>query len=76
MNCKTLHGLQVSGKVTSKGTAAGSRTLPRHGLKASTSSLTVNSSMIRSTSMGMLNQVTDHYHTELQQIAIFELGLP
>ena len=76
MNCKTLHVLQVSGKVASKGSAAGSRTLPRHGLKAGTSSLTNNSSMMRSTSMVMLNQVTDHCCTQLLQTAVFQPGLP
>lgn len=68
ISCKTWHGLIVSGKVTSKGSAAGSRTLPRHGLKAGTSSVTNNSSMMRSTSMGMLNQVTDQCLTQLQHI--------
>ncbi|XP_066991483.1 mitogen-activated protein kinase-binding protein 1 [Anabrus simplex] len=51
---RLLHAshVQVSGKVSNKG-ANVTRTLPRHSSKQS---LSVNSNMIRSTSMGMLNQ--------------------
>ncbi|XP_021926195.1 mitogen-activated protein kinase-binding protein 1 isoform X3 [Zootermopsis nevadensis] len=66
---KLLHAapIQVSGKVTSKGGAAGSRTLPRHGLKAGTLSLSNNFNMTRSTSMGMLNQSDSESDLSLAQ---------
>ncbi|PNF17421.1 hypothetical protein B7P43_G02967 [Cryptotermes secundus] len=66
---KLLHAapVQVSGKLTSKSGAAGSRTLPRHGLKAGTTSLSNNSNMTRSTSMGMLNQSDSESDLSLAQ---------
>ncbi|XP_069702772.1 mitogen-activated protein kinase-binding protein 1-like isoform X3 [Periplaneta americana] len=75
---KLLHAapVQVSGKVTNKGSsgssggggaAAGSRTLPRHGLKAGTSSHSSNTNMMRSTSMGMLNQSDSESDLSLAQ---------
>ncbi|PSN39292.1 hypothetical protein C0J52_21896 [Blattella germanica] len=66
---KLLHAapVQVSGKVTNKGGAAGSRTLPRHGLKTGTSSQSSNVNMTRSTSMGMLNQSDSESDLSLAQ---------